>query len=558
MHHRTTQGLARLMSAVVAFTLLSAALLASPAPRSYAADQSETLFHAEFGNAPLGPLTGPLSVEAGTVVPHGGSVAVVGTPIGRKLGLDGSGGQATALMQWTNYPGALPISSTQDLSLRITGDFTASISGTAGASFGLLSGANFFELFRFGAGGAITRNGAPLGLTYRPGLPIRLDARITLGSAAKARIALRGASGVKTIEVALPGAFSVATLNQLRFQAPAGSGVSTADHLMVRLLSEQEDDEPPSVIIIRDPDIEHEIERINGVIFISIKITIINTGGKARGVFLILDLDDLRDLVDLADVSFINGVGFVSSHDDHQLIIGLGQNNQLDANGKIMVKIKFKVKQDKGEIRFNPHFRLRFGDSDGDHEIALPVIVVIVPIVVVPVVVIQRLPLDAIDSRFVRMWREQGGLDIFGLPLTAPITQPDGIIVQYFERVRMEWHPELRGTRYAVLLGLLGVELGHSEPMTTTTVPTSGDDLQWYFPATNHLLAKPFRGFWQGRGGLALFGLPIGEAHLENGLLVQYFERARMELHPELAGTPYEVQLGHLGVQALEAAGAQP
>ncbi len=37
--------------------------------------------------------------------------------------------------------------------------------------------------------------------------------------------------------------------------------------------------------------------------------------------------------------------------------------------------------------------------------------------------------------------------------------------------------------------------------------------------------------------------------------LVQYFERARFELHPELAGTPYEVQLGHLGVAALEAEG---
>jgi hypothetical protein len=39
---------------------------------------------------------------------------------------------------------------------------------------------------------------------------------------------------------------------------------------------------------------------------------------------------------------------------------------------------------------------------------------------------------------------------------------------------------------------------------------------------------------------------------MEDGRLVQYFERARMELHPELAGTPYEVQLGHLGVQVLQ------
>jgi hypothetical protein len=88
----------------------------------------------------------------------------------------------------------------------------------------------------------------------------------------------------------------------------------------------------------------------------------------------------------------------------------------------------------------------------------------------------------------------------------------------------------------------------------STTTPTSTSELVWYFPATKHLIGKPFRSFWRNRGGLLIFGLPIGEAVTENGRLVQYFERARFELHPELAGTAYEVQLGHLGVQALEAA----
>ena len=552
MHHINSSWLARLVSAIVVLALLLPTLLAGPTPRSYAAEQAETLFQAEFNSAPLGALGGPLSVETGTVAPQGGSVAIIAAPTGRALALDGSGGQATALMQWSNYPGALPIGTTQELTLRITGDFTTSISGTAGASFGLLSGASFFELFRFGAGGALTRDGVPFGLSYRPDVPVHLDARIRLGSTNKARIALRGASGVKTLEVGLPGAFSTATLNQLRFQAPGGSGVATADQLLVRLQSVEEDDEPPAVIIIHDGDIKHEIENVNGVIFINITIIIVNTGGKTRGAFLILNLDDLKDLLDLADVGFLDGVGFVSAHDEHQVVIGLGQNNLIDANGKIKIKFKFKAKHNQEDLKINAHFRLRFGDSDGEHEIVLPTVVVVVPVVIVPVLVVQRLPLSTIDVRFAGKWREQGGLDIFGLPLTMPITQPNGIVVQYFERVRMEWHPELRDTRYAVLLGLLGVELGHSTPMTTTLVPT-GDDLQWYFPATNHLIDRSFRSFWRTRGGLAIFGLPIGEARLENGLLVQYFERARMELHPELAGTPYEVQLGHLGVQALAA-----
>ena len=36
---------------------------------------------------------------------------------------------------------------------------------------------------------------------------------------------------------------------------------------------------------------------------------------------------------------------------------------------------------------------------------------------------------------------------------------------------------------------------------------------------------------------------------------VQYFERSRMELHPENAGTPYEVLLGMLGTQLAQKKG---
>ncbi len=44
----------------------------------------------------------------------------------------------------------------------------------------------------------------------------------------------------------------------------------------------------------------------------------------------------------------------------------------------------------------------------------------------------------------------------------------------------------------------------------------------------------------------------------ENGLTVQYFERARFEHHPEYRGTPAEVLLGLLGVSTLQAKGWLP
>ncbi len=82
------------------------------------------------------------------------------------------------------------------------------------------------------------------------------------------------------------------------------------------------------------------------------------------------------------------------------------------------------------------------------------------------------------------------------------------------------------------------------------------------FPVTSRLIACygyidiHFSGTWRAKGGLVIFGLPLTQPITQpNGVIVQYFERARFELHPELAGTAYEVQLGHLGVQALEAAG---
>lgn len=55
-----------------------------------------------------------------------------------------------------------------------------------------------------------------------------------------------------------------------------------------------------------------------------------------------------------------------------------------------------------------------------------------------------------------------------------------------------------------------------------------------------------FRTIWESRGGLAIFGLPLTEARtLGNGTIIQYFERARLELRPGGLG----VQSGLLAVE---------
>lgn len=102
------------------------------------------------------------------------------------------------------------------------------------------------------------------------------------------------------------------------------------------------------------------------------------------------------------------------------------------------------------------------------------------------------------------------------------------------------------------------------QPLPPLVVGALGPDTSelTYFPSTGHALAGAFKRFWVKQGGAVTFGLPISEPFVErnpdNGVdyLTQYFERARLEYHPELAGKPGEVQPAGLGRWAAIAAGA--
>ncbi len=166
----------------------------------------------------------------------------------------------------------------------------------------------------------------------------------------------------------------------------------------------------------------------------------------------------------------------------------------------------------------------------------------------------------AIRGRFAGYWRAHGGLPIFGLPLTPELTEisaTDGksYTVQYFERARFEAHPENMAPN-DVLLGQLGRTITQAragESAFQRAAPLTGAD---YAEGTGHNLGGPFRDYWRGHGGLAIFGLPLSEEFAEvsptdgKRYAVQYFERARFEAHPENAA-PNDVLLGLLGSQAL-------
>ena len=177
----------------------------------------------------------------------------------------------------------------------------------------------------------------------------------------------------------------------------------------------------------------------------------------------------------------------------------------------------------------------------------------------------------AVEGRFLDYWEANGDLRTIGLPLTRryPREQEDGswLLVQDFERVRMEYHPEHQGTAYEVLGTLIGNEITADRRDEDVFHPEgeclSGPDREC-FEITGHSIGGVFREFWHEYGGLSRFGYPISrefeEPNPDTGEIhtVQYFERARFEHHPVLAGTTFEVQLGLLIRDDLERQGMIP
>lgn len=157
-------------------------------------------------------------------------------------------------------------------------------------------------------------------------------------------------------------------------------------------------------------------------------------------------------------------------------------------------------------------------------------------------------------------------LYINGLPITAArneVSPTDGktYLTQWFERARFESHPE-NSAPNNVLLGLLGTAAAKSKQTQAAfkAVSNPGGGIT-YFSQTGHTLGDSTAGgqaiaaAWQRLGGLAQFGYPLSQPFMEvskddgKSYLVQYFERQRMEYHPENKGTLYEVLLGRLGAE---------
>lgn len=73
----------------------------------------------------------------------------------------------------------------------------------------------------------------------------------------------------------------------------------------------------------------------------------------------------------------------------------------------------------------------------------------------------------------------------------------------------------------------------------------------YYFAETGHTVKHGFWSYFRTHGRLRLLGYPISEELVENGITVQYFQRARLEYHADLP-EHHKVILGLLGTEIAE------
>lgn len=158
-----------------------------------------------------------------------------------------------------------------------------------------------------------------------------------------------------------------------------------------------------------------------------------------------------------------------------------------------------------------------------------------------------------VSGPFLAYWERNGGLPVFGYPITLPrVEEIEGrpLSVQWFQRDRLELHADGQ-----VTTGLLGARLLELRDTPWYILPgvEQAPDGCIFFVEFGHSLCEPFLSYWNTNGSVERFGYPITEPHEEmiegRSLMVQYFERRRMEWHTDLPGQP--VLLGLLGNEVL-------
>lgn len=144
---------------------------------------------------------------------------------------------------------------------------------------------------------------------------------------------------------------------------------------------------------------------------------------------------------------------------------------------------------------------------------------------------------------------------VYGFPITEAFQDSvTGLIVQYFQRMRFELHPEASTPDQRVVLSPLGRYL--YRPGQQLPMPGGGSACET-FDASGFQVCYSFLDFFKEHGGVNQFGYPISNIEAHDERIVQYFERARFEWHPELP-PGQRVTLTDLGARYFDQRGENP
>lgn len=160
-----------------------------------------------------------------------------------------------------------------------------------------------------------------------------------------------------------------------------------------------------------------------------------------------------------------------------------------------------------------------------------------------------------LSGAFLLVWRARGGLDTFGEPLSEALPDATGRWVQVTERALLTLpagaDPAHLGNAALVTIEPLGREMtaarGQEPPFRPVPEPHASP-ARW-FAATGHTLANGFLAYWLAHDGPATLGLPLSEEYDEDGRIVQWFERGRLDFHPA-SGAIERAPLGRLAPRA--------
>lgn len=134
---------------------------------------------------------------------------------------------------------------------------------------------------------------------------------------------------------------------------------------------------------------------------------------------------------------------------------------------------------------------------------------------------------------------------LYGYPITDAFVDPQyGVLVQYFQKVRFQLNEDMP-LELRVTLSPLGKFTYKSGQQRLVSVNPAACRT-FSETADGFIICYAFLDFFLAHGGVAQFGYPISNLESHEGQVMQYFQKARFEWHPELPHGQ-RVQLSDLG-----------